>query len=75
MILSLLDYLYAKFSNKIYIIQPANIFYCSKIDFVKLINEFGYELIEIFDSSTNIKVDLYEEIEKRRLDYLFKKKH
>ena len=71
---SLLDYFYAKFSSKVYIIQPTNMFYSNKIDFIKLINEFDYEVIELFDSSTNKKINLSEKIRSRRIDYLCRKK-
>mgnify|MGYP006184573593 CR=1 FL=1 len=71
---SFVDYLYAKFSSRVYIIQPTNMFYSSKIDFVKLLNEFDYEVIEIFDSNTNEKVNLNKKNSRRRCDYICRKK-
>ena len=73
-ILSFADYFYAKISTRAYIIQPTEMFCCNKIDFVKLINEFDYEVLEIFDSSTNKKINLNQKSSKRRFDYLCRKK-
>jgi len=40
-------------SNWLYTIQPCNIFFCEKINFINLLNSFGYEVVKIYSSHNN----------------------
>jgi len=61
-------------SNQNYILQPTNMFFENNNDFRERLSKNGFEVIQVFESISNIRLERDFEIKMRRLDYLCKNK-
>jgi len=57
-------------THSLYILQPTNMFYENNTEFRERLTRNGFEVIQVYESKLNEKIEIESEIKARRLDYI-----
>ena len=72
-ILYIYHYLFKLFSKRVFYIESANMFYIPIEQLEKVLNKYGYKIIKLFHSYTNVEIIDKKKLISGRVDYLCKK--